>query len=381
MTLSKPDLAAFLSAGKGIAGERSASPWTRACRVEALGFGDEARVTCWGAGSSLSATLACDGVPGERYLAETAALLEQVEHALGDSVALARHEVAGTDVRSAGRSGVVADGFDPTYAPPEPKAPEAASVGRVKAPDALARGLRLAADLVDREDVPERMRHVLVQETEVGVVVVGTDGASCVWTCCAVDPQGFAGASAPIRPRDARALAGVVEVGGPASLHLEADHRGVRARVGGAVLEALRVEGATVTAGMLDQLIAKYGDEGRVTGCDLKALLSGVRHAALYKTKETSGTVLRVGAAEVTVIAPGGLGRTTVPARARAEGSSCYACDRIARALAGLDADDKKTSALFVPLGGSGPLQVVSDGEGWRRRHFVMPMALPEEGT
>jgi hypothetical protein len=111
MKVKKEVLAGALKTGARLAGPLTAPPWMRACRIQSVGMGDDARVTCWGDGSRMASFVAAECRPAEEYSAPTAELLEQVEHALGEDVELAAHE-AGILVRSSGREGVVRTELD-----------------------------------------------------------------------------------------------------------------------------------------------------------------------------------------------------------------------------------------------------------------------------
>jgi hypothetical protein len=236
----------------------------------------------------------------------------------------------------------------------------------------LARALRLGADLVDRDDVPDRDKHVVL-EVGPAVRLVATDGASGI-TFCAGRADAPFNEPFVLVVAAARALARLAEEG---PLAIDERDKVVRVASGATTLNLRRAEGHRVLSlAAVEEAAAKWGKAGeRVVAADIRELAEAVRYAGIYRTSESSEVVITFGGDRACVIAPEGRGSTFVAARALRPGRSAFACDRLARALAGADTAERSQSALWLDPAGAAPLRFVVQGADWRRSSFVMPLA------
>lgn len=389
MKLEKKPLLAALKSAARMAAPRHASHWLRTSHLRAVGMGDEIEFCAWGAQASLRAILPGDGAPGEVLAALSNGLFPIVEAALGEHVELRHESLIGNAARllveSDGRSGACEHVSDSTtFAPPPAVVPaQLAGTATLFASQAagFARALRLGADCVDREGTPETARHVAIHQG-LALVVLATDGANCVyWTA----PVAAHGSEVPIAltPDGARLLADAVSADGAEApeVRLEVVDAGVRAKVGPTTLNVLRLTNAHVLSlSAVAAYLAARDEAGRVT-VDPKVLIGAARYAGLFATPRTTATVLEWGPSGGSVRSWDRRGSTAIAMRSKKAGSASFSGERLARALSGLDGEERGDAVIVLDGAPKEPLQVLVKGSGWERRHIVASMSPEEEKT
>lgn len=385
MKIEKKTLLAALRSAARMAAPRTASHWLRTCRLRALGIGDEVEFCAWGGESSMRVNMDADARPGEIVSALSTDLLPLVEAALGEHASLA---IDGSMLRvsSDGRHGsCVAVEDSLAFAPPPAVAPpQLASTATLTAEVAagFARALHLAADCVDREGTGETSRHVGVY-SEIALTVLSTDGANCVYWMARVPAHGCQPIA--LSPAGARLLADAIMPDGEAQLRdlrLEVAEAGVRAQVGPSIVNlGRRLSAHVLSLSAVERFLRKRDDAAEVF-VDPKALLSAARYAGLFSTPQTTATVLEWVAGHVpgTVRSWDGRGSTAIAMRSKKAGRACFGAERLARALSGLDGEERGAASILLDGLPNEPLQVlVKNGEFWERRHIVAPMDPEEE--